>query len=88
MNIAEEILKNHWNTNDKNHEFDDMYIGEHKAILDSMKDFAIVVARETLLNASNRAYMVNRKTKDTSDIIDGFVICKESILNENNIPTL
>lgn len=88
MKTAEEILKNHWNTNDKNHDFDDMYVGEHKAILDAMKEFAVGVARAALTSAAKHAYMVNIKTEDTSDIIDGFVICKESILNENNIPTL
>lgn len=51
-------------------------------------EISIRVAREALKNAARRAYMVNKKTEDTSDIIDGFIICKESILDDKNIPEI
>lgn len=78
MKTAEEILKKHWNANDNNHDFDDMYVGEHKAILDSMKEFALEVAKEALRNA---AEVVNWNFNGGHD-------CKQAILSENNIPKL
>lgn len=48
------------------------------------KRYALEACRESLKTASKWAYMTNGD--DTSNIVDGFRICKESITSEENIP--
>lgn len=97
MKTLQEILREKWEQNGNNSYFDDMYVGERIAIEEAMKEYAKEVAKQALINASEKAqdmqYYTDKQEQDilgfTHRIIQScYAVPKQSILNESNIPEL
>lgn len=85
MKTADEILREKWDQNCNNSYFDDMYVGERMAIEEAMKEYAIEVSKQTLINAMDNFNNEWYKSVSISTPPDRVL---KSILNESNIPTL